>query len=126
MLSIIAYDIVNMNYGIAVALILISILICVFILYKNEEKRENNKKQEEQEFTFFFYNDHVTIKGKEGKSKYNYKKIYRVYETKTNFYLYVNNDYSLLINKEGFYGSNEREFRDFIKKKFIFKYRKIK
>lgn len=125
MLSIIAYNIVNKHYGMALALILTAILICICILYKDEEKRENNQRQEEQEFTFLFYNDHVIIKGKEGNSKYNYKKLYRVYETKTNFYLYINNEYSLLINKEGFKDYKEREFRDFIKKKVMFKYRSV-
>lgn len=122
-ISLVIANIINRNWSIALALILVGILIYVYFTNGNQKKLENNKKQMEQEFTFLFYENHVTVKSMKASSKFNYFKFHKIYETKDNFYLYINKEYSLILNKEGFIKGNIGEFRKFIKKKCLFKYR---
>ena len=60
-----------------------------------------------------------------GSFKLRYYKIYRAYENKNYFYLYLNKDYAFIIEKSGFIIGNKDEFRNFIKSKFRFKFKGI-
>ena len=51
-------------------------------------------------------------------------KLYKVFETKDYFYLYINPDYAMLVNKNSFEIGTSDDFRKFIKKKCLLKYRK--
>ena len=106
--------------------ILISIMVVVYIYYSYinlNRKRKNNSKLEEQTFKFEFFDKCVIVNNNE-KEKLKYYKFYRVFETNTHFYMYVDKEYSLIINKQNFTKGNVNEFRNFIKKKCWFKYRK--
>lgn len=52
-----------------------------------------------------------------------YYKLYKIYETKTFFYLYIDNDHAFLINKSGFVRGLSDDFSKFINKKCLFKYK---
>lgn len=102
------------------------ILIMIFLYYKYiviTKKREINKKNENQTFTFYFYEEELKIQNKGKENIIKYSEIYRIYETKTNFYLYKNKEYSLIISKKGFEGQKCEDFRTFIKQRCTFKYK---
>lgn len=112
------------NWCAAIGTILLALILYKYYFnMKPNKKRENNKKQLEQEFTFNFFNNYLEIKAIKVNNKIPYYKFHRVYETKDNFYLYLDDEYSVLINKNGFVIGSTEEFRKFIKKKLIFKYR---
>lgn len=55
---------------------------------------------------------------------YPYLKLYKVFETKDYFYLYIDEENAVLVNKNGFKLGTAEEFTEFIKKKCLFKYNK--
>lgn len=123
-LILIIYNIAYKNWVAAIGSVLITIVICLY--YRNvyvSKKQENNKKQMEQEFTFLFYEKYMEICSRQTRSRVKYSKFYKIYETNTDFYLYYNKEYSLLLSKSGFTKGTPEEFTNFIKKKTLFKYK---
>lgn len=117
-------NIIYKNWFAAIGtLFLAGILYCYYNYTNPDKKQKNNKRQLNQEFIFEFTNKYIEIKSKKVDNKIAYYKFHRIYETKNNFYLYLDDEYSILINKDGFVIGNVDDFRDFIKKKLIFKYR---
>lgn len=110
-------------YGTIGIIILVGILYTYYFKTKPKNKKKNNKKQLEQKFIFEFTNKYVRIKGIKSNKQIPYYKFYRVYETDKNYYLYIDEEYSILINKTGFILGNVNEFRKFIKKKMRFRYK---
>lgn len=123
----ISFLILNILYENLCAIIGTIFLAGIFYWYYNyknpDKKRKNNKKQLNQEFIFEFTNKYIKIKSEKVDNKVSYHKFHRVYETKNNFYLYLDDEYSILINKNGFTAGKVKDFRAFIKKKLILKYR---
>lgn len=81
---------------------------------------ETYKNVKETKYTFIFYKNFFTI----GKDRFYYFKLYKVFETKDHFYLYVDEDNAALVNKNSFTLGNAVDFSNFIKKKCLFKYSK--
>ena len=107
-------------------LILISFVIYRFFgpirIYKKEVKKKAITKT--QSFNFYFYDKYFKIKDNLNFYKQSYFKLHKVYETDEFFYLYVNKQYSFIIDKSGFTKGTPQEFSDFIKKKVLLKYKK--
>ena len=55
-----------------------------------------------------------------------YFELYKIFETKEYFFLYVDETHSLIVSKEGFEIGTAREFSDFIRKKCLLKYNREK
>ena len=118
----------NHYYGLA---IIFCACLTSFILYRyfhpiEEVKKEyqSDKIVKEQRFTFNFYNKYFKIYTKKEYSIVPYRELHKIYETDTFFYLYLDNKHSLLLDKSGFKKGTPFAFRDFIKKKCPFKYKK--
>ena len=103
---------------------LFCISITIFILWRffrpitdvcTEYKSE--KIQKEKNFTFKFYHNFFTVEDEKEFSTIKYLKLYRVFETKNFFYLYIDKKHSFLIDKSKFKKENSDEFSHFIKKK---------
>lgn len=92
----------------------------VFITKKEYKKDQIAKSYT---YTFTFYEDYFEIRHKKEFDKRRYK-LYKVFETNRYFYLYVNHDYSYLIDKQNFEIGTCEEFSNFMKKKFPLKYYK--
>lgn len=110
---------------------LIGIVAWFIILYaylynvKPKRKQNINKEQEDQEYEFNFSEEYVQIKDNENKEirKVKYSQFRKVYETKRDFYMYIDKNHSLLINKDCFKIGSKENFGKFIKKKMKFKYK---
>lgn len=105
-----------------------SLLFCYYKFYKKEKDKINNIKVINKKFRFDFYDKYITtqdvnIKNAK-KSIVNYFEIKKVYETEENFYLYIGESNSLVLNKNNFTIGKLNDFRSFIRNKCIFKYRK--
>lgn len=85
----------------------------------------SDKIKNEQEFTFTFYDKRLKLR-EENNLKYYviaYRKLYRVFETNSFFYLYIDKTHAFLIKKDCFSIGNSKDFSEFIHKKCRFKYR---
>lgn len=122
--SFLILNILCRNWYATIGTLFIAGMLYVYYYYTMpKRKKENNKKQLAQKFTFEFTNKYIEVKANKVDNKISYRKFHKVYETKTNFYLYIDDEYSILINKDGFVLGSVNEFRKFIKKKMMFKYR---
>lgn len=68
------------------------------IAVKRILKTDNVLKDSVQEYTFF--PTYLTLKNQNSQTKLEYEKLFRVYETKTNFYLYINKFQAFLVSKK--------------------------
>ena len=79
-----------------------------------------------KEFTFIFYKRYIKLKYARKYDIIPYFKIYKIFETKEYFYLYTDENHSLILSKDGFEIGTPRKFTEFIKKKCPLKYRNEK
>ena len=106
--------------------------ITVYTYFRQNPKRKNkyNKQQENKIFIFEFTDKYITvINNNDTKNKINkniaYRKFYKVYETKYNYYLYLDREYSIVLNKEGFINATKQDIDKIIKEKFNKKYKNM-
>lgn len=115
------------HYGLA---IIFCACLTSFILWRYfhpieevQEDYNSDKVTKEYAFTFSFYNKYFKVYSKRQYSVIHYADLYKIFETDTFFYLYLDSRHSLLLNKSGFKKGTPIEFRNFIKKKCPFKYK---
>lgn len=90
---------------------------------KKEDKTNKKRLNRNQDYIYNFYPYYFKVRiGRKGQTIF-YFKLYKVYETKEEFYLYTDKDHSLIVNKNGFTIGNSRSFSNFIKKKCMLKYK---
>lgn len=104
-------------------------VLIIFILWRyfypiaevrNEYQSDRITKQET--VTYCFYKRRFKIYSN-GKFSYKrYKELYKIFETDSFFYLYLDSRHSLLLDKSGFSKGSSKAFREFIKKKCPFRY----
>lgn len=89
-------------------------------------KKEVSKKAitKEKIFNFYFYDKYFKIRDNLNFDKVYYFNLYKVYETKKYFYLYLDKKYSFIIDKSTFTQGTSEEFAEFIKSKVWLKYSK--
>ena len=100
------------------------VLTIVFRMYLPGRRYQKTKKtfaeNKNTSVTIDFYKFYFKIEDK----VYPYFKLYKVFETKDYFYLYVDEENAALASKTGFKVGTVEEFTNFIKKKCLFKYNK--
>lgn len=105
--------------GMLAFIILFRIYLPIKRQHQDEKKYSENK---ENKISYEFYKYYFKIQDVE----YYYYKLYKVFETTDYFYLYISEQTAFLISKNGFQIGTSQEFSNFIKKKCLLKYRKIK
>lgn len=102
-------------------------ILVAFLLYrlyfpfKRHEKTEKQyEENKETQCKYSFYKWYFTLNNQ----TFYYFKLYKIFETKDYFYLYINDEHASLVNKKGFELGNAEDFSKFIKKKCLFKYSK--
>lgn len=116
------------NYPTAVIFCIILTIFIIWRLFHPSFEVQNDYNSEtiskELSFTFKFYKNYFIITDRMHYSKIKYAKLYRIFETNTFFYLYIDKNHSFLIDKKGFIKGTSNDFSEFINKKCIFKYKK--
>ena len=103
-------------------MLILTILFRMYIPLKRYQKtKKQYAKNKQSSYSFSFYNFHFTV----GKRAILYFKLYKVFETKDYFYLYIDKENAILVSKTGFKLGTSEEFSDFIKKKCLLKYKKV-
>ena len=103
------------------ALLIVFLLFRLYIpMRKYKKTQKQYSKNQENTFTFSFYKHYFTL----NKTTFYYFKLYKVFETKDYFYLYINNENAAMVSKNGFKVGTVEKFSKFIKKKCLLKYSK--
>ena len=106
-------------------------IITVFLLWRylhpiSEVSKEfkSNKIQKEEKFTFIFYKNNFKVKTTSETYIIKYYQLYKIFETSTFFYLYIDKTHAMLLNKENFTIGSSDDFSKFINKKCWYKFKK--
>ncbi len=127
-LYIIIFNIIYKNWKIIIVLFIMGIITYLLNNFKIQRQSTNNKKiiKVQKNFTFYFYEKHIKIKCGRKFDRLRYFEIHRAFETQEYFFLYTDEEHSLIISKDGFEIGNAKDFANFIKKKCLLKYKKEK
>jgi len=115
------FNIIYGNWVVLIAILLAGVFVYLISKMKLEEEKKK-KKNKIREFTFYFYQRYIKIKHKRKFQRINYFEFKKIFETNDNFFLYVEDDKALILDKDGFEVGTAKEFAEFIKKKCPFKY----
>lgn len=125
---IVTFNIINKNW--ILLLVVAGIIIILYIIKNYKEKKQTQKRNKainkKKEFTFIFYKRYIKLKYARKYDIIPYFKIYKIFETKEYFYIYTDENHSLILSKDGFEIGTPRKFTEFIKKKCPLKYRNEK
>ena len=115
------------EFILAFGLIIYLLLFFWIKIIRPAKEVEKDKKSHKMSGSFInnyeFYKNSFRVENVDGKVKILYLKLYRVVETKTNFYIYISREYAFIVSKFGFTKGNSDEFSSFIKKKMFTKYK---
>lgn len=73
--------------------------------------------------TYVFGKKDITVSGNDFSSKVTYDKVYRIYETNQNFYLYMDRNQAYILAKDGFEQGKVEELTKFLKQKLQKKFK---
>lgn len=113
----------NITLGIIFVFVMVFFLLYrvfhPYLFVKKEAKSDKIQKQLKN--TYSFYDNYMEIKNNKNIVKLKYFKLYKIFETENNFYLYINKNYSYVLTKDGFTTGNPEKFYKFLKKKLWYK-----
>lgn len=87
-----------------------------------EDRKKNIKSK--KKFTFFFYENYIKVKCGREFERVMYFELYKIFQNKEYFFLYTDENHSLIMSKSGFEIGTPETFNLFIKKKCPLKYKK--
>lgn len=90
--------------------------------YKTYKELHSDKIKNTLINYYFFYDKYFKVKNKLGNSKIRYYKLYKVYENKNYFYLYLNKSTAFIVDKSCFTIGTSKDFQSFIKSKVWIKF----
>ena len=128
MLTLILYCIILNILQTSLSLTLLFLAMFAFIVLfriylpgkRYQKTKKNFAKNKQASITIDFFKFYFKVDQK----VFPYFKLYKVFETKDYFYLYLDEENAVLVNKDSFKLGTAEEFADFIKKKCLFKYSK--
>ena len=101
------------------AIFALTILFRMYLPVKRYQKTKKKfAKSKQTSVTINFYKFYFKIE----QNVFPYIKLYKVFETKDYFYLYIDEENAVLVSKNGFKIGTIKDFTEFIKKKCLFKY----
>lgn len=115
------------HHNLTLAIVFCIALTCFFLwrllhpISQVTKEYQSEKIQNEKSYTFKFYKKHFTVQDNKEISEIKYGKLYKIFETKTFFYLYLDRSHAILLNKLNF-STSSNDFSSFIKKKCWWKY----
>ena len=89
---------------------------------QNQDIKKNIKSK--KKFTFYFYEKYIKVKCGRKFQRIMYFELYKIFQTEEYFFLYTDEDHSLILSKDGFEIGTPKAFDLFIKKKCPLKYKK--
>lgn len=118
-------NIIQKNIPFILLFLAMLFLLLLFRIYLPAQRYQKTKKKfaqnKESTVSIDFYKFYFKI---DQKVIFSYLKLYKVFETKDYFYLYIDEENAVLVSKTGFKVGNSKSFTEFIKKKCLLKYSK--
>ncbi len=117
-------NIIQKNIFLFLLFLAMFVLTILFRMYIPTKRYQKTKKKfaenKSTSITIDFFKFYFKVEQK----VYPYLKLYKVFETKDYFYLYIDDEHAVLVNKSGFKVGTAQDFTEFIKRKCLFKYSK--
>lgn len=117
-LACIVYSIAYNAYTTAVVFCIIWVIFIVWRFLKPVSEvvkdYKSDKVKRSTTYTFSFYDKYFSVQDNKTISRIKYYKLYRFFQTKDFFYLYIDKSHAFLIDKSGFVKGNCNEFYKFI------------
>ena len=131
LIYLIVFNVKNGNFLFPVIILLIAMLLGFFynVLHKEKvvkKELKSSKIKNQEEITYEFYNLYFDVIKNSKRNRVWYLRIHRIYQDNLNFYFYLDKTHALLIDKKGFVKGNLSEFKEYVSKRCLFKYRKYK
>lgn len=121
-----SFQISAKNYLISILVLLAFICFIsyrfIYPYYKTNKELKSDKIQKNLTNFYMFYDKYFKVKNEIASSKHKYNKLYKVYENKDYFYLYLDKSNAFIVEKSGFMIGNSKDFQKFIKNKTHFKF----
>ena len=124
MLYCVILNIINFNIPLLLLFLAMLTITIFFRMILPVKKYQKTKKKFAETKQTTISIDFFQLYFKVEKTIYPYFKLYKIFETKDYFYLYIDKENAVLIDKKGFKLGTASEFTVFIKKKCLFKYSK--
>lgn len=119
-------NLINKNWKFVGIFLIIGLVVYglnkLMITTQTEERKKTMKNK--KKFTFFFYDNYIKVKCGRRFERVRYFELYKIYKTDEYFFLYTDEDHSLILSKNGFEVGTPEAFDLFIKKKCPLKYKK--
>ena len=110
--------------------VIITIVLILFIGYRFARPKmivnnelNSDKFTDNNVNTFSFYDKEFEVSNKNGKFTYKYFMLYKIFETRDYFYLYITKENAFLVSKYAFSIGKERDFATFMKVRCRLKYK---
>ncbi|MCI8443646.1 MAG: YcxB family protein [Clostridia bacterium] len=118
----------HFTLAIAFCILLTSFFLWRFFhpIFEVSREWKSPKIQNEKEFTFLFFEKHFKIRDKLQVESIKYRKLYKIFETPTFFYLYLDKTHAFLLDKSSFSIGSPEDFSEFIHNKYWYKFKKVK
>ncbi len=113
------------NIRIGILFLLIAFCFALYRLFHPylfvKKEAKSKKITEKLTNTYTFYEKFFIIKNKQDTIKLKYYKLYKIFETKDCFYLYLNKTHAFVLSKNTFKIGDSTNFYNFIKNKLWFR-----
>lgn len=119
-------NLINKNWRFVGIFFLIGVVVyglSKLIITTQTQENKNNIKNKKK-FTFFFYENYIKVKCGRKFRRIMYFELYKIFQTNEHFFLYTDEDHSLILSKDGFEIGTPKSFDMFIRKKCPLKYKR--
>ncbi|MBQ8540645.1 MAG: YcxB family protein [Clostridia bacterium] len=99
MVALLIHSVINENIVSSCIAVAFFVVMPIFVEY-TFRKAYKSKKFNGGEIIMHFYEEHVESEGTKGTTKFLYKNLYKVVETKTSFYIMMGNNMGFIVMKE--------------------------
>ena len=126
LLYIFIVNLINLNWTFIGLFLIIGLIVFILnrLMISMQVEDRKNKIKSKRKFTFYFYENYIKVKCGRRFERLSYFGLYKIFKTDEYFFLYTDEDNSLILSKSGFEIGTPEEFDIFIKKKCPLKYKK--
>ena len=119
----------NKIYILALSMLII-LLVFLFarMIYPQklvEKKLKSDEIKKQQKNKYIFYKYYFDVKNVKGSDRIFYHQVDKVLESDTHFYIYLTKRRAFALSKQGFIKGNVEEFAAFLKRRILFRYKKV-
>ena len=126
LIYIIIMNLIYKNLKAVGIILLVGLIVYGLNKLRVSEQIQDRKKdiKSKKKFTFYFYENYIKVRCGRKYERILYLELYKIFQNEEYFFLYTDENHSLIMNKNGFEIGTPETFNLFIKKKCPLKYKK--